>query len=204
MPRSGCIWHIVSLWGCSRGWYRWGRGAGLRQYRPGGSCPRYLRRSRCSCFCKNNNVNLSRCEEQKPSRAEYCTKCVERLKSWMVSLKVMQYMPHVMSHPSWTYSPPTQNWSPKNWSLIGYNYHQNDIGIKSKGSSWKFRKLSSSGPGPGQVKVRSRSGEGQVGQSQDNLKTLTTSTTKFLWAAQTKEGTVYKLMKLNASSWYFM
>ena len=101
MPRSGCIWHIVSLWGCSKWRCRWGRGAGLRQYRPGGSCPRYLRRSRCSCFCKNNNVNLSRCEQQKPSRAEYCTKCVERLKSWMVSLKVMQYMPRVMSHLSW-------------------------------------------------------------------------------------------------------
>ena len=41
-----------------------------------------------------------------------------------------------------TYSPPTQNWSPKNWSLIGYIYLQNDIRIKSKGCSWKFRKFS--------------------------------------------------------------
>ena len=41
------------------------------------------------------------------------------------------------------YSPPTQNWSPKNWSFIGYNYLQNDMGIKSKGCSWKFRDFSS-------------------------------------------------------------
>ena len=25
------------------------------------------------------------------------------------------------------YSPPTQNWSPKNWSFIGYNYLQNKL-----------------------------------------------------------------------------
>ena len=30
---------------------------------------------------------------------------------------------------------------------------------------------------------------------------FTTSTAKFLWAAQTKKGTAYKLMKLHASSW---
>ena len=31
-----------------------------------------------------------------------------------------------------------------------------------------------------------------------------TSTAKFLWAAQTKKGTAYKLMKLHASSWNCM
>ena len=96
MRRSGCIWHIVSPWGCSRWRYQWGRGAGLRQYQPGGSYPQYLRRSRCSCFCKNIIVNLFWSEQQKASRAEYCTKCVERLKSYRwgwVSLKVLLYVP---------------------------------------------------------------------------------------------------------------
>ena len=40
------------------------------------------------------------------------------------------------------YSPQMQNWSPKKWSLIGYNYLLNDVEIKSKGHSWKFGKFS--------------------------------------------------------------
>ncbi len=35
-------------------------------------------------------------------------------------------------------------------------------------------------------------------------KSSKTSTAKFLWAAQTKKGTAYKLMKRHASSWNFM